>query len=528
MAPQQTLDISRTWDRVLFSYAASRLVHLFTARLDYVLNYSPVDEAKLPREPKQLVQDKKKCAHLRTTEFVFHTQAVYTNSLEDHAAERVGDSQPLDNDKAKEDGDQAAKHLRTLLTLVLVNSELRKHLCDFFVIGCDQGLNPRRPTRNKLARVDEPALQVRFITHDLTAPTVRAPQASTRHPYSVAQSRSQEPLKVRFAWARSAAASQSSTPRTELKTKDAKKPSRNLFPNIIAVESHHYMKSSPYDGITGELYLHSRFDKLILSPDNVTLADDQHLPARPDPSRHAMSRSTTARSKKSRLPRMKDSGLADVTLGGDGLCASVTIVFTSSTSHEKSSVFKVQDVYVKVKGDEFPPSTSVPSQFLFSHRITKRRLPLRVRLLASFHHLLCPTLTLPPPFPSQAYPLTTGLVKKQICKALKDGIVTARKCTDGQLFGVRDRMNKARAEEGRSRIEVLQALPPHQVPITSHGASVSTSYWHFKVVSNERDSPLRDVRNPVGWANRSPEKEVKVKQGHRWRSEAFNIVPTSN
>ena len=64
--------------------------------------------------------------------------------------------------------------------------------------------------------------------------------------------------------------------------------------------------------------------------------------------------------------------------------------------------------------------------------------------------------------------------------------------------------------------------------VTSHGASVSTSHSQFKVVSNKRDSLLSEVGNPAGWVNRSAEKEAKVKQGHGWRSEAFNIVPTRN
>ena len=56
--------------------------------------------------------------------------------------------------------------------------------------------------------------------------------------------------------------------------------------------------------------------------------------------------------KKTGLPKMKDSGLADVVLGGEGLSASITLVFTNKKSHDKSSVFKVQDVHVKIDGGE--------------------------------------------------------------------------------------------------------------------------------------------------------------------------------
>jgi hypothetical protein len=288
--------------------------------------------------------------------------------------------------------------------------------------------------------------------------------------------------------------------------------------------------------------------------------------------------------KKTGLPRMKDSGLADVILGGEGLSASVTIVFTNSTSHDKSSVFKVQDVHVKVDGGEFFSLRLLSSQSLCFHAsddafasssslyspvsfrpifslpsmspirpntdvTSPHSTGLKFSIRDSKHDFLYKTLR----------PLATALVKKQICKALKDGIVTALEYVDGQLVGVRDRMREAKADEGRSRTEVLEEVcrsPSHPVgivfsdrssplqlfhrtkspvqdatstaSITSHGASVSTSHSQFKVVSNKRDSLLSDVGNPAGWVNRSAEKEAKVQQGHGWRSEAFNIVPTRN
>ncbi|TEB21020.1 hypothetical protein FA13DRAFT_1643942 [Coprinellus micaceus] len=747
--------------------------------LDYVLNHSPVDETKLSHEGKQLVQDVRdiiKTAELMVEQknadelfqnFVFHTQAVDANSLKDHAAERVGESQSLDKDKVKEDGNHAAKHLRTLLTLVLTNSEVRKLLSDFSVIGRDllsigasKASTLIAPPQHQLDRVDEPAPQDQFITHDPNHPdgqrvavgvgsaardafaeyhqvqqqgfgaarevggraqreaeefkradeegdeetkevkkrtdtfhervpeeqrnsateqyesgkkffseeyfpkerrdqfifrlkkvviecqkhadyqesmtwlldylgeyvdharttstnlTSTDPNAvpenhklkiatlelrtllerfanntsmdvifdainvladDTRRdpelhqwfknvdtyvrrvllkpgfilqPQSDAEaSRLREngkafhddkyksdfdnlfssigswfkamgddPLNQRFGndWARLTKDllfdSEGSLkfkpelwndirrvimptlvqqvgyipiPRIEytddaldLVVENLTLQGRNLFPNIIAVEAHNYMKFSPYDAITDDQHHKITFQLAQIQADMRDVAFYYR--------------------KKTGLPRMKDSGLADVILGGEGLSASVTIVFTNSTSHDKSSVFKVQDVHVKVDGG-----------LKFSIRDSK-------------HDFLYKTLR----------PLATALVKKQICKALKDGIVTALEYVDGQLVGVRDRMREAKADEGRSRSEVLQEVclqdATSAASITSHGASVSTSHSQFKVVSNKRDSLLSDVGNPAGWVNRSAEKEAKVQQGHGWRSEAFNIVPTRN
>lgn len=54
--------------------------------------------------------------------------------------------------------------------------------------------------------------------------------------------------------------------------------------------------------------------------------------------------------KKTGLPKMKDSGLADVFLGGEGLTVKVHI---TGAGKDTSSVFKVKDVNVKVDSLKF-------------------------------------------------------------------------------------------------------------------------------------------------------------------------------
>jgi Protein of unknown function (DUF4449)/Family of unknown function (DUF5923) len=148
--------------------------------------------------------------------------------------------------------------------------------------------------------------------------------------------------------------------------------------------------------------------------------------------------------RKSGIPKLSDSGLADVVVGGEGVNVSVgfnvvgiTILLTAeqvtahivSSAKDKSSVFKVKSVHVKV------------DHLKFSIRDSK-------------HDLLYKTLK----------PLATGLVKKQIQKAVRDGITTGLEYLDGQLVAVRDRMDAAKAEQGKdgaevkTRMQVLQEV----------------------------------------------------------------------
>ena len=53
-------------------------------------------------------------------------------------------------------------------------------------------------------------------------------------------------------------------------------------------------------------------------------------------------------------------------------------------------------------------------------------------------------------------PLATGLIKRQIQKAIKDALITGFEYIDGQLVAVRDRMESAQATEGTSRTDILK------------------------------------------------------------------------
>ncbi|KAG2024158.1 hypothetical protein CC2G_001738 [Coprinopsis cinerea AmutBmut pab1-1] len=277
---------------------------------------------------------------------------------------------------------------------------------------------------------------------------------------------------------------------------------RNLFPNIVSFDVHNFVKFSPYDSIPDETHHKISFTLQHIQADMRDVAFYYH--------------------KKSGIPKMKDSGLADVLIGGEGVSAHVTLV---STTRDRSSVFHVQDVNVKV------------DNLKFSIRDSK-------------HDFLYKTLR----------PLATGLIKRQIQKAIRDGLRTALEYVDGQLVGVRDRMESAKVTEGQSRAEVLRDLF-NRSKATAHeadartdvkvergavGGSIRTSTSssssthssgkesQFKIVSDKRQSLLSSVGNPAGWVNRAAEKEAVsekvtpglVGEGERgWRSDAFTITP---
>jgi hypothetical protein len=241
---------------------------------------------------------------------------------------------------------------------------------------------------------------------------------------------------------------------------------RNLFPNIMSIEAHNFFKFSPYDAIKD------------VSHHTFTFTLDQMQADMRDVAFFYR--------KKTGIPKMTDSGIADVIVGGNGLHA--TIVLTSANRKDKSSVFSVREVHVKVES------------LKFSIRDSK-------------HDFLYKTLR----------PLASALIKRQLQKVIADVLRTLFEYVDGQLVTVRDRMEAAKATEGQSRTDVLKELFKKK---GSGEESVKTteSQSHFKVVANKRNSILVREGHPAGWVNRMAEKETAAERGSEWRSDAFNIV----
>ncbi|KAF9076912.1 hypothetical protein BDP27DRAFT_1414047 [Rhodocollybia butyracea] len=195
--------------------------------------------------------------------------------------------------------------------------------------------------------------------------------------------------------------------------------------------------------------------------------------------------------KKKTLPKLKDTGIADVLLGGEGLSATIDLASTS----DPTTLFDIQNISVKVD-------------------------TLKFAIRDSRHDLLYKTLR----------PLATNLIKKQVQKAVADGLRTALEWLGEELVAVRDRMNEAKANAGEGedvgRWQAMQEAFKRRKDETASTTSMSrsgSSVSQFKVVSNKRNSILAGAGHPSGWVNRVDEKEKIATTGENWRSQAFDV-----
>ncbi|KAJ7583040.1 hypothetical protein C8J56DRAFT_865456 [Mycena floridula] len=262
---------------------------------------------------------------------------------------------------------------------------------------------------------------------------------------------------------------------------------KNLFPNIVSVEAHNYMHFSPYGSIAKD---DSRHEFIItLSQIQADLKDVAFY----------FERKTGIKIMK------KDSGLADVVIGGEGVNVTIHLV----SSNDPSSYFEVKNINVKIDS-------------------------LKFAIRDSKHDLFYKTFR----------PLATGLIKRQIAKAIKDGIATGLGYVDGQLIGVRDRIHEAKAQAAEAAADGAEGKDPKDAAISTFGVfqevfkrskssnasemSSSTSGGspsQFKMVSNKRNSILAHKGHPAGWVNRTTDKDEFGKQdGDKgWQTDAFDI-----
>jgi len=246
---------------------------------------------------------------------------------------------------------------------------------------------------------------------------------------------------------------------------------KNLLPNVITMSARNYFKFSPYRVIDD----HAEHEvELTFSQIQADIRDVAFYFR-----------------KKTGLPKLKDSGLADFTLGGEGVTVDIKL---ASSTKDHTSVFKVKSVNAKV------------ASLKFSIRDSK-------------HDLLYKTLK----------PLATGLVKKQIRKAIEDSVRTGLEYVDGQLVGVRDRMAEARSEEERggetvTKMQILQEMFQKKKGEASSTASTKPRESHFKVVAKRDSLLLPETGHPAGWVTRAAEREELAHKGDNWKSEAFDVV----
>ncbi|KAJ7221382.1 hypothetical protein GGX14DRAFT_669536 [Mycena pura] len=154
-----------------------------TDALEYIKTHSPVDEQKLSSEGCKLVGDVRDI--LSTTSrliqeknegeilqrFVWATRGVDTTGLKATDEHKEKGNEHVE--KAKRDAQEAAHHLRTLVSLVLTNAEMRKLLTDVGTVGRDlfakgaiKAAASIGPSPEQLHHADQPAPQDHFVEQD--------------------------------------------------------------------------------------------------------------------------------------------------------------------------------------------------------------------------------------------------------------------------------------------------------------------------------------------------------------------------
>ncbi|PVF96377.1 hypothetical protein CPB86DRAFT_874940 [Serendipita vermifera] len=261
---------------------------------------------------------------------------------------------------------------------------------------------------------------------------------------------------------------------------------RNLFPNIVEIAAQTHMKMSPYSTIKDE-YHHTM--TLTLSQIQADMRDI-----------------TFYFRKKNGFPKIKDSGLADVFLGGRGITATVTIV--NNTKSSQKSLFRVKNVHVKVDA-------------------------LKFSIRDSRHDILYKTLR----------PLATGLIKRQVAKAIEDGIRAGFEWADRELIKTRARMDRAKEGEG-SALDVLKSAFTSEGSTTAADEDTTIAASHrstspggtskgvkrnstFKIVPKRESMLLPEAGHERGWIRKQGDKEDLATDGEGWKSSAFSIVPGS-
>ncbi|KAK1217912.1 hypothetical protein PQX77_019421 [Marasmius sp. AFHP31] len=254
---------------------------------------------------------------------------------------------------------------------------------------------------------------------------------------------------------------------------------RNLLPNVVEVEMHNWLRWETFDKLN-----HSK---------------DPHNNSKRPPNSHQ---------KKGGAIKIKDSGVADLVWGGEGMSVDVEL----GDSRDEARLFDIKKVAVKIEG-------CGPCRVIHSSSSS-----LKVSIRDSKHDVLYKTLK----------PLMMGLVKRQVQKAVESGIRSGFEFISEELIAVKQRMDEAqRAEEageGEEAVGRLQALQDIRVlffralltlvhtGIQMHSFDLCTiegrricpiRRWGF-AVANKRNSILGEVGHSGGWVSRVGEREKLI------------------
>jgi len=241
--------------------------------------------------------------------------------------------------------------------------------------------------------------------------------------------------------------------------------SQNMLPNLIEMEARNYFKLSPYSGIQD----HSKHSFWIsFSQIQADLRDVAFY-----------------YKKKSGFPKISDSGLADVLIAGKGVSGKIHLESTGRPNH----AFYVREVKVKID-------------------------TLKFKIRDAKHTLLYSTIR----------PLATGLIKKQVAKAIEDGIRTALEQVDMQLSDIKERLEDAKSRDDVSRVDVLKdAFARRKEEGERKAAEADQKTGTFKI-SATRDSKIINWASKDSIVEKQGQKQDHAQKGRAWHSPAFDLV----
>lgn len=239
----------------------------------------------------------------------------------------------------------------------------------------------------------------------------------------------------------------------------------NIIPNIIEMEVKNYFKLSAYDQIANN-NKHSfwiSFEQIQTDLKDVAFYFK----------------------KKSGFPRISDSGLADVFIGGNGISGKIHLESTGRKHH----VFKVRDVDVKIDNLKFK-IRDAKHQFLYS----------------------------------MVRPLATSLIKKAVPKAIEAAIRDALEQLDAQLSDIAERIEDADGREDVSRSEVVKdVFAKKKESAQQKAAKAEEKTGQFKIPASHEDRIL-EWESKQSMLRKQEERDSIAQQLPGWKSPIFDIV----
>lgn len=194
--------------------------------------------------------------------------------------------------------------------------------------------------------------------------------------------------------------------------------------------------------------------------------------------------------KKSGFPRMSDSGLADVLIGGEGLCGKIHL----SSSSDKHRVFDIHSVNVSMHQFKFKIRDAAKHQMLYS-------------IMG---------------------PLATTVIKAAVPRAIEQAIRNGLEELNRQLVDINERLDEAGESEEQSKADVIKDM------FKRKGESAEEKGQAAKQKADQRNSQfkvvLREEDRILDWESKqsmvarqgNAQKEIQSQQ-KSWQSDIFDV-----